>query len=97
MGAEIQMPLPPEAQTLATIRRVRTVIVFVALGLLLYSFLQQGVSALAFARAAAWAVAGVLSVVEALLLRKLGQKATNAWWNAAVYLGIAFVPLLARR
>jgi sulfite exporter TauE/SafE len=82
-----------EVGKLLKLQRVRRVVVYAALGLLVLSFVHHD-RGLAGLRGSLWAAAGVLSVLEALGLKKLGQAAGNAWFNAALYFGVAILPFV---
>ncbi len=82
-----------EVRKVLQIQKIRRIVVFAALGLLIFSFVQH-IQVLSYFRAALWAGAGILSIVEALGLKKLGQQATNAYVNAALYLAVAVLPVL---
>jgi hypothetical protein len=82
-----------EVQKVLRIQNIRRIVVYAALALLILSFVKR-VEPLVYLRAALWAGAGVLSVVEALGLKKLGQAAGNAWFNAAIYFGVAVLPIM---
>ena len=48
-------------------------------------------------RAALWGVAGLLSVIEGVRMKRVGYSPSNALMNAAIYLAVALVPLLRGR
>lgn len=91
------MPNQAELQRILNIQKVRRIVVGIALALLVFSYVQPGIPALAFARSGFWAVAGVLSIVQGYLLQKAHIKAGTAWLNAAFYLFIAVLPLITWR
>jgi hypothetical protein len=82
-----------EVKKLLSLQRVRRIVVYAALALLLLSFVHR-VPPLVYLRAALWAAAGVLSVLEALGLKKLGQAAGNAWFNAVLYFAVSVFPMM---
>jgi hypothetical protein len=92
------MSAPNDAEVESVIRlsKIRRGVVYAALALLVFSLVQRS-DPLSYLRAALWAAAGVLSIVEGLKLKNLGQRATNSWINAALYFGVAVLPLVARR
>lgn len=82
-----------EAAQLYQFQKVRRIVVFIALGLLIVSFFRYS-QPLAYARAGAWVIAGIISVMEAMKLSKIGAKAGNAWINALIYFAVAILPLV---
>ena len=93
----IPLPSQSDVQRILTIQKARRVVVVIALALLLFSMVQRDIPALAFARSGFWALAGLLSIAQGYFLHKAGQKAVSAWLNAAFYLFIAALPLIAWR
>jgi len=81
---------------LQKLQSIRKVVVYAALALLLLSFVRPA-PLFIYGRMVLWATAGALSVMEGLGLQKLGQKATNAWVNAAMFFAVSIFPLIARR
>jgi hypothetical protein len=86
-----------EVRKVLKLQSIRRMVVYGALGLLVLSFFQRGIAPLVYLRAALWAAAGVLSILEATGLKKIGQPATNAWVNAALYFGVAVLPIFYGR
>lgn len=85
-----------EAVQLRNVQKATKVVVAIALGLLVYTFFKYDPT-LVKVRAGAWVIAGLLSVAEAMILKKIGAKSGNAWINAAIYIAVAFVPILRGR
>lgn len=82
-----------EVKKVLQLQKVRRIVVYAALALLVLSFVHR-VGPLVYLRSALWAAAGVLSIAEGLGLKKLGQAAGNAWFNAALYFGVAILPMI---
>lgn len=74
------------------LQRVRRAVVYGALALLVVSFFQH-ITPLVYLRSALWAAAGVISILEFLGLKKIGQAAGNAMVNALLYFGVAVLPV----
>ncbi len=81
---------------LQSLQRVRKFVVIGALVMLAATFLAN-VPILAYPRAFAWAVAGVVSIMEARAITKLGQPAQSAYLNAGIYFIVALLPLFRGR
>jgi hypothetical protein len=85
-----------ELEQLASLQKVRKVVVYLALGLLLVSYFKPN-GVLSIARSLLWAAAGVVSLVEARSLQKVGAKPGNAYMNAAIYMGLAVLVYIFAR
>jgi hypothetical protein len=85
-----------EVQKLHSLQRIRKFVVYAAVGLIVLSLVQR-LPIFVYGRVALWATAGVISMLEGAALKKLGQPATAAWFNAAIYFAVSLLPLLMRR
>ena len=85
-----------EVQKLLSLQRIRKIVVYVAIGLIVLSLVQR-LPVFVYGRVVLWSLAGVISVMEGAALKKLGHPATTAWFNAAIYFAVSLLPLLARR
>jgi hypothetical protein len=85
-----------EVQKLQALQRIRKIVVYVAIALIVASLLQR-LPIFIYGRVALWATAGVLSVLEGAALKKLGHPASVAWFNAAIYFAVSLLPLLMKR
>lgn len=86
-----------QAATVAELNRLtqlRQVAVVIALVLLVLSFITPSM-AVAVARSAAWAGAGVLSLMHTSKAKQAGLQAS--YMNAVIYLVVAVLPLLRLR
>ncbi len=77
-----------------TVQSARRVVTVIAVGLLIYAWISPPPLSLVYARTAAWALCGVLSVVEGILFGKAGQAAGSAYVNALIYFAVAALPLV---
>ena len=85
-----------ELASLETLEKIRKYVVYAAIALLVLSLVKY-VAPLVYVRSALWAAAGVVTVMFGLKLKKLGQSTGNTWINAALYFGVALLPLYFRR
>lgn len=85
-----------DLEQLASLQKVRKVVVYLALGLLLVSFFKPN-GVLSIVRSLLWGGAGVVSFLEAQSLKKVGAKANNAYVNAVIYIGLAIVVFFMAR
>jgi hypothetical protein len=74
------------------LQKIRRVVVYGALALLVLSFFQH-ITPLVYLRSALWGAAGVISILEYIGLKKVGQAAGNAIVNALLYFGVAILPV----
>lgn len=82
-----------EVRKLLQLQRIRRIVVYAAVALLVLSFIHRA-TPLIYVRAALFAAAGVLSVLEGVGLKKVGQASGNAWFNAALYFLVAIFPIM---
>jgi hypothetical protein len=81
-------PARADVEQLLRLQRIRKVIVYLALGLLVVSFLKPN-GAIVILRSLMWGTAGVICVLEAQGLAKIGQKPMQSYINGLLYFGLA--------
>lgn len=85
-----------DVQEIEKLQKIRKAVVAVAIVLLVLSLVSRNLI-FVYPRVLLWGAAGVISILEATKLKKLGIQPGNAWLNAAIYFAVAFLPLLRLR
>jgi len=83
------MAYPEDVATLAKLEKFRLIALICAVSLLILSWFFDHDRVFDIGRAIAWGAAGVITVLEARLVKKLGRDADFTWLRAAFFFVIA--------
>ena len=88
------MAYPEDVAQLERLNKYRMIALICALGLLILSWFFEHTTIFNVGRAIAWGAAGVFSVLEARLLKKLGRDADFTWLRAVFFFFVAICCLI---